>query len=75
MNVRYGNRRIFVNMCFFERDVLISFFLHSACKTFPDFEKNSSFQKEAKNSPISGYHGGAYDVDEIVGYDRERDEL
>lgn len=24
---------------------------------------------------MSGYHGGPYDVSEIVGYDKERDEM
>ncbi|KAE9553491.1 hypothetical protein FO519_003283 [Halicephalobus sp. NKZ332] len=31
--------------------------------------------KEGKYFPVSGYHGGAYDVTSIVGYDRFRDEL
>ena len=31
--------------------------------------------KEGKYFPVSGYHGGAYDVISIAGYDRSRDEL
>uniref|UniRef100_A0A7E4W556 Dipeptidyl aminopeptidase-like protein 6 n=1 Tax=Panagrellus redivivus TaxID=6233 RepID=A0A7E4W556_PANRE len=31
--------------------------------------------QEGKYHPISGYHGGAYDVSELVGFDKARDDI